>query len=155
MQRDANDAAWTKGKAAYEFGDSARDGDRKAKCEGYLPGTSAYDIFMLAFVGMVRETERTGRQQQKRPNEDMFFFDKFAGEIPAVELLALARIGAGQLRKHWDDKQEINRLIDECFAFSGRYENQVLKMLTALREYAAGEPYNSDDDINRIPGERP
>jgi len=145
MQMDAKDVAWIKGEAAYEFGDTVQDGDRKAGCEGYKFATPSYGAFMLAFTGLVQEAERTGKPPQRRPNEDQFFFDKFTQEIPEIELLALARIGAGQLKKHWNDKDEIRRLIDESYAFSGRYGNLVLKTLSALSEYASGVPFEDWD----------
>lgn len=154
MQMNAKDVAWMKGEAAYEAGDTIADGDRKAGYEGYQLGTPAYAAFMLGFGGMVKNAEQTNGAKSKRPHEDMIFFDKFAGEIPETELLALARIGAGQLKKHWNDKKEITRLGREAFAFSGRYENQVLKTLSALKEYAAGVPYD-DGEISPILREKP
>lgn len=100
---------------------------------------------------MDKQSDETGMPAKKRLNEDQFFFDKFSAEIPEIELRALARIGAGQLKKYWNNKDEIDRLLHEAYVFDGHYQNLVTKTLSSLGEYAANQPYDDWDGRTELP----
>lgn len=97
---------------------------------------------------------------ERKPQSEFFtarIIDR--GELPWIEIRALASIGAGLLMRHLGDPKAINKLARLAVPFDGFRHNETAKAMATLLEDAAGGPFEPTDqdwaDLAQLAGYKP
>lgn len=99
-------------------------------------------------------------ETERKPQSEFFtarLIDQ--GELPWVEIRALASIGAGLLMRHLGDRKAIDKLARLAVSFDSVHHNMTAKAMSNLLDDAAGGPYDPTEqdwaDLAQLAGYKP